>query len=336
MRDSPTVIGVDVGGTKVAVATMRGGRLSESTIVASEHADGAAVVDQLAEVIGAAIRGEDGEIGAVGLGVPSVIEFATGRVRSTVNLPLSDVPLREVLRERLSIPVYVDNDANCAALAEAFDDDGEIAVHDLVMLTVGTGVGGGIIINGRIYRGATGAAAEIGHHIIGLPMDDEVHASEGFPRVGSLEWLAAGRALDRLVHRRATEQPSSSLARLVAEHDVAGPATVEAAQAGDPDAVAALRLLGARLGVGVANMINIFDPEVVAIGGGVSVAGELLAGPARETAQRFILPGVGTATEIRLARSGPQAGVRGAALLAAQELEHERQGPPRRRVASPH
>jgi glucokinase len=98
---------------------------------------------------------------------------------------------------------------------------------------------------------------------------------------------------------------------------------VHAAQAGDPHATATLALLGGRLGIGIANAINLFDPEVVAIGGGVSVAGELLLAPARAAAQGFILPGVGTQTEIRLARSGPEAGVRGAALLAGQELEHE-------------
>ena len=319
-----TLVGVDVGGTKVSVAVMRDGVLSEPRLAATEQADGDKLVDQLAELISAAAEGAGAPVSAVGLGIPSVIEFSTGRVRSSVNVPLRDVPLREVLRDRLRLPVYVDNDATCAALAEAHDEHGRPDVQDLIMFTVGTGVGGGIVIGGRIYRGATGAAAEIGHMIIGLELEHRVPEPTGFPQRGSLERLAAGRALDELAMRAAVDHPGSALGLASGDGQaVAGPQAVAAAHAGDPDAVAAVAQLGHRLGIGIANAVNIFDPEVVAVGGGVSAAGELLLGPARETAWRFILPGVGTRTEIRLARSGPDAGVRGAALLAGQELERE-------------
>ncbi len=324
---SGTFIGADVGGTKVAVAVMRDGRLSETRLEPTRHTDSDALLDQLAQMIGEEAERAGGQVSAVGLGVPSVIEWATGRVRSTVNLPLRDVELRAVLRERLGIPVFVDNDANCAALSEAHDADGRLDVRHLVMFTIGTGVGGGIVLGGRIFRGATGAAGEIGHMIIGLQLDREVPAPGRFPQAGSLESLAAGRALDELAVRAARELPDSVLGRAAAEHPIAGPDVVAAAKAGDPQATATIALLGQRLGIGIANAVNLFDPEVVAIGGGVSVAGDLLLGPARDTARGFILPGVGTQTEIRLARSGPEAGVRGAALLAAQELEHERRGP---------
>ncbi len=319
-----TVIGVDVGGTKIAVATLHEGELCNPQLQPSDHTDASTIIDQLAGAILEQAAGAPAPIAAVGVGVPSVIDFANGRVRSTVNLPLSDVPLRDVLQQRLSLPVIVDNDANCAALAEAHDDEGRIDVNHLVMFTVGTGVGGGIIINGRIYRGATGAAAEVGHQLIGLRIDAGVPPPEHFPQRGSLEWYAAGRALDRLAERTAVEHPDSGLGRLAAAgRPVAGTDCVRLALEGDDAAIAAVRLLGERLGIGIANAINVFDPEVVAVGGGVSTAGELLLGPARETARRYTLPGVGTRTEIRLARSGPQAGVRGAALLAAQELAHE-------------
>ncbi len=322
---SAPVIGVDVGGTKIAAATLHDGELSAARLEPSDHTDAATLVDQLATAILEQAAAADQPVAAVGIGVPSVIDFEAGRVRSTVNLTLSDVPLRDVLQDRVSLPVFVDNDANCAALAEAHDDAGRLDVQYLVMFTLGTGVGGGIIINGRIYRGATGAAAEFGHQLVGLPMDDRVPgASEHFPQHGSLEWLAAGRALDRLGAAAASEHPDSALGRLAAAgHAVAGPDVVRAAHEGDETAVAAIRLLGHRLGVGIANAINVFDPEVVAVGGGVSSAGELLLDAARETARQYTLPGVGTRTEIRLARSGPQAGVRGAALLAAQELAHD-------------
>lgn len=321
------VIGVDVGGTKVSVACMRDGVLGTPRQTPTERADGSRLIDQLVDLIGAEIERGDGAVSAVGLGVPSVIEFASGRIRSSVNIPLREVPLREVLHERLGLPVFVDNDATCAALAEAHDDSGRLEVHDLVMLTLGTGVGGGIVIDGRIYRGATGAAGELGHVIMGAHLDHGVPSAGTFPQPGSLEALAAGRALDELARHTADAHPDSALGRRAAQGaEVAGPAAVAAAQDGDSAAIAAVALLGRRLGVGIANAINIFDPQVVAVGGGVSAAGELLLGPARATAMEFILPGVGTQTEIRLARSGAQAGVRGAALLAAQELEQELRG----------
>ena len=327
-------IGVDVGGTKVSLAVMRDGGFSDPRLEPTRCDNAEQLVDQLAKLISAEVGDASADVAAVGVGIPSVIEFDTGLVRSSVNVPLQNIPLREVLGERVGLPVFVDNDATCAALAEAHDEQGRLDVRDLVMVTVGTGVGGGIVIDGRIYRGATGAAGEIGHMIVGLPLDDGVPEPTPFPRRGSLEALAAGRALDHLAARAAMQHPESELAHLAADGKVAGPAAVKAARDGDPVAIAAITMLGERLGVGIANLVNIFDPDVVAIGGGVSAAGDLLLSPARDTAQRFILPGVGTRTEIRLARSGPQAGVRGAALLAAQEHGGERRSAPTRARAS--
>ena len=147
-----------------------------------------------------------------------------------------------------------------------------------------------------------------------------------FPQSGSLESLAAGRVLDRLAAQVADRSPSSSLGKLAAGgRAVDGGDAVEAAQAGDPEAIEVLRTLGERLGIGIANALNTFDPDAVVIGGGVSVAGELLLGPATEVARRFALPGIGERAEIRLARHGREAGVRGAALLAGLELAEERE-----------
>jgi glucokinase len=294
-------IGVDVGGTKVSVAVLEGTTLTEPKLQPTELSSTEALIEQLADVIAA-----QGEAAAVGIGVPSVIDFATGTARHSVNVPLQDVPLRQILTERLRMPVYVDNDATVAALCEAHDDDLRPVAQSLVLFTVGTGVGGGIVIGGRIYRGATGAAAELGHQLIGadLARGAPPHTEE-MPQPGSLERLAAGRALDALGRERGFED---------------GPAVVEAAFDGDAAALDAIRILGERLGIGIANAINVFDPEQIVIGGGVSAAGEMLLEPARTVARRFVLPGVGTRTEIRLARYGPMAGVRGAALLAGQEV----------------
>ena len=305
---------MDVGGTKVSVAVLDDASLSEPVLVKTDTSSSEALVDQLeAQIRAAGVEGA----AAVGIGIPSVVDFATGTARASVNVPLQGVALRDVLTERLDTPVFVDNDATVAALAEAHDEDGEPMAGSLIMFTVGTGVGGGIVIGGRIYRGATGAAAELGHMIIGADVTDGApQAGDHFPREGSLELLAAGRALDHLGDERGIGD---------------GHAVVDAAHEGDAEAIDVLRVLGERLGVGIANAINTFDPDVVVIGGGVSAAGDLLLEPARESAGRFVLTGVGTKTEIRIARLGPLAGVRGAALLGGQETDREaseREGAP--------
>jgi glucokinase len=321
---SDQFIGIDVGGTKIACATLQAGELSESHLQHTDLGSGEKLVDQL---IAAVEHARTPDTRSVAIGMPSLIEFATGRIRSSVNIPLTDVPLRELMTERVGVPVYVENDASCAALAEAFRD-GRMAVPHLVMFTIGTGVGGGLVLNGRLYRGATGTASELGHTLIGLDLTAGVPAHSGvFPQAGSLELLASGRALDRLADDAARADANSFLGkRLNRDGGVTGHDAVEGAREGDPDSVRCLRILGERLGIGIANAIATFDPLEVVIGGGVSSAGELLLGPARETAWKYAVPGAGSQTEIRLARHGPHAGVLGAALLAAQEYAEETGG----------
>ena len=317
MTDQALVVGVDVGGTKVSVATLEGSLVGKPLVRPTERASAEALIDALVEQVNAVAGGR--AIAAVGVGTPSVVDFPSGRVRSSVNVPLHDFPLRDVLRERLAAPVFVDNDATVAALAEAHDDSARLEVQHLVMFTVGTGVGGGIVIDGRPYRGATGGQASSATRLISI--DASVPRAAGFPQAGSLESLARGLVLDELTAQAAAREPDSALgAALAANGSVTGADAVAAAHAGDTAAIAVIAILGRRLGVGIANVINTFDPQVVAIGGGVSAAGELLLAPAREVALSYVLPGVGTATEIRLAQSGPDAGVRGAALLARGEL----------------
>jgi len=318
---SDQFVGIDVGGTKIAFATLQAGDLSESTLRHTELTSQEALVDQL---IGVIAEARTPDTRAVGIGVPSLIEFVTGRIRSSVNIPLQDLPLRELLSARAGLPVYVENDASCAALAEAFRD-GHMAVPHLVMFTVGTGVGGGLVLNGRLFRGATGAAAEVGHTIVGLDLSHGAPEHSGvFPQDGSLERLASGTALDRLAEEAARAEPNSFLGkRLTRTGGVTGHDVVDGARAGDEAAIRCLRTLGERLGVGIANAITMFDPLEVVIGGGVSAAGDLLLGPARDTAWKYAVPGAGTLCSIRLAHHGPRAGVLGAALIAAQEYAAE-------------
>ena len=336
------VIGVDLGGTKVAVTRLRDRELDESLIRPTDRSSPDALIEQLVEMIESR-RGD--RLEGVGIGVPSIVDFETGRVVSSVNVPLADLPLREVLGRRLGVPVFVDNDATVAALAEAHDERLAMVSRNLVMITVGTGVGGGLVLGGRIYRGATGGAGELGHSLIGADLAGETPTPGDFPQDGSFERVAAGHALDSLAVSRASEHPDSALGKLLAAgKTVSGVEAVDAAHAGDEVAAAAVRLWGERLGIGIANVINTFDPEEVVIGGGAARAGELLLEPARKVAAGFVVPGLATRTTIRVARHGVRAGVLGAALLAVHELA-EGPGrsptevvdgvvPPRSRVAS--
>jgi glucokinase len=312
------VIGLDLGGTKIAIARLAGRELSESGIEPTDVSDQRALIDQLVRMIGEC-RGDD--LDGIGVGVPSVVEFDTGRVVSSANIPLADVPLREVLSEQVGVPVFVDNDATVAALAEAHDEQLRMVARDLVMITIGTGVGGGLVLGGRIYRGATGGAGELGHTLVGLDLSGPVPAAGQFPQTGSLEHAAAGHALDALVAESAAAHPESALGRMRADgRKVTGVEAVEVAQDGDPTARRLLELWGERVGIGIANAINIFDPEEVVIGGGAARAGEMMLEPARRTAAAYVLPGLGNRTTIRVARHGVRAGVLGAALLAVHEL----------------
>ena len=265
------------------------------------------------------VRGD--ELEAVGIGVPSVVDFETGRVVSSVNVPLGELPLRDLLAEQLDAPVYVDNDATVAAFAEAHDDQLRLVAGNLVMITIGTGIGGGLVLGGRIYRGRTGGAGELGHTLVGMDLAVTVAAPLGFPQPGSLEHLTAGQALGRLAEQAAAADPKSALGqRRARSGPLVGADVVQAARAGDATAVRVIELWGERVGIGVANAINTFDPDEVVIGGGAAQAGELLLEPARRVAFGYVLPGLGRKTSIRLARHGVRAGVLGAALLARHEL----------------
>lgn len=319
---SQSVVGVDLGGTKLAVAALSDTGLTQSLLVPTELSGPGALIDQIVEMVGS-VRGD--KLDAVGVGVPSVVEFETGRVVSSVNVPLTDMALRQVLGERLGVPVFVDNDATVAALAEAYDEELRLVARNLVMLTIGTGVGGGLVLGGRIYRGSRGGAGEIGHTIVSLALsgEDAVPMPERFPADGSLEAVAAGQALDRLAKEAARLYPDSALSRLAAGgEEPTGVEAVRAAHAGDEIARRIVEIWAERVGIGVANVINTFDPDEVVIGGGAALAGDLLLVPATRVAREYSHPGLTGHVKIRLARHGVRAGVLGAVLLAIDELNH--------------
>jgi glucokinase len=312
-------VGIDVGGTKVAAAEIVGqraqGLVELPTDLRGPEELLAGIVEAVRQVIG-----ERGAAAAIGIGVPSQIEYATGRVMSSVNIPLQGIPLKDELSKRLSAPVFVDNDANVAALAEAYYAEGTAEgerVDHVVVYTLGTGVGGGIVIDGRIFRGAHGLGAELGHIVIRADGPD---CPGNCPNRGCLEALCSGTALGRDAGEYAEDYPDSGLGRRLAEAGkVSGVDVVELARAGDRGSLELLDRFAVNLGVGISNAVNAFEPELIVIGGGLSKAADLFLDRAIDEAASRALPALYERVKISVARAGPAAGVIGAGLLAAQE-----------------
>jgi glucokinase len=257
------------------------------------------------------------EIAAVGFGIPSLIDQRTGIAVVAVNLALIDVPFADVMAERIGLPVFVDNDGNVAALAEHRAGAAKGA-GEAILLTIGTGIGGGLILGGRPYRGSIGSGAELGHMVIEM---DGPRCQGNCPNRGCVEALASGTALAHEATRLAREHPDSGLGRALLDgRELAGPLVTELAHDGDEAAIEALRLIGSRLGVALASLVNIFNPEVIVIGGGVIGAGELLLGPARDQVAERALPPSRDEVRIVAARFGVEAGMIGAAALALDGL----------------
>jgi glucokinase len=253
-----------------------------------------------------------------GLGIPATIDHDQGVAIQAVNLEISDVPLRDLMREKLGLPVYIDNDANVAALAEFLFGAGRGA-RDVVMLTIGTGIGGGLILDGETYRGSTGAAAELGHIVV---QEDGPPCQGNCPNHGCVETLASGTAIAREGRKVAEEQPDSALGKALAEGPIVGKTVTELAMSGDPLAREVVADAGRHLGVALASLANIFDPDVIVIGGGVSPVGDLMLDPAREELRARALPPMNR-TRVQLAELGPEAGMIGAAAMALIELDKE-------------
>ena len=247
-------IGVDIGGTKIAAGVVddAGRIVAETRCATPGDAEGA--LDAVAGVVAELRAGHD--VCAVGLAAAGYVSADRSRMLFAPNLPWDGIAVRDLLGARLDLPLYVENDANCAAWAEYRFGAGQGESH-LVCLTVGTGIGGGIVLGGRLYRGRFGVAGEPGHVRVvpdGLPC--------GCGNAGCLEQYASGTALVRYARARGL--------------DLDGPAVTDAAAAGDERAVAAFAEVGEWLGRGVADVVSIVDPGVVVIGGGVAAAGDLL------------------------------------------------------------
>jgi glucokinase len=311
-------IGVDLGGTKMAVGVVDSDQKvhyqgSEPSTGLSEEK----LVEELAQELTEAKQARP-DVLAAGLGIPATIDFERGLAIHAVNLTITDVPIRDLMQERIGLPVFVDNDANVAALAEHLYGAGRGA-QNVVLLTIGTGIGGGLILNGEVYRGSTGAGAELGHIVI---EEDGPPCQGNCPNHGCVEALASGTAIAKAGQEAAEKDPDSALGKALVEGPITGRTVTDLALSEDGPAREVVAEAGRHIGVALSSLANIFDPDVFVIGGGVSVVGDLLLDPAREELRSRALPPQNE-RPVKLAELGPDAGMIGAAAMALIELDKE-------------
>jgi glucokinase len=311
------VIGIDAGGTKLL-----GGVVDEGLVVHHRvhrtwrGADRSETLDIIFEAV-EEVRAAAPDVAAVGFGIPALVEASTGVARWSTHLPLADVRFLDVMSERLGLPVVVDNDANAALVAEARFGAARSVSH-AVLVALGTGIGSALLLDGRVYRGARGMGAEIGHMVIDLHGPD---CQGNCPGRGCLEVMASGSTIGREGRAAAAAAPSSALGRRLASgQEITGGIVTELAHAGDPAAVSVLTQIGRRLGYGLVGVVNVFNPELIVIGGGAIAAGELLLGPAREVVEERALPPMREMVSIVPTEFGGESGMLGAALLALDAL----------------
>lgn len=331
--NAPYVVGVDLGGTNVRAAVLN--RNEQSLGRAENSSDAKAGVARTVKQIGNAVRGAIAdagvkieEVGAVGIAVPGHIDVPNGMVVWAPNfgdyadglyVPYKQIPLRELVEAELGLAMVMDNDANVAALGEFRYGAGRGARH-LVMFTLGTGIGGGIIIEGEVLRGATGGAAEVGHIIIADGVGGSPNGAHG--RLESL----AGR--DPIIER-ATLKMESGRDTLLWRHvnstdalqQIITPSLIdEAAEEGDALAIEVLQETGHYVGLGIASMVNVFNPEIFVMGGKISRSNTLFQ-TALRTARASAIGSILASAKIVHAELGDNAGIMGAAELAWREVD---------------
>ncbi|MFA6431732.1 MAG: ROK family protein [Candidatus Margulisiibacteriota bacterium] len=287
------IVGIDLGGTKIAgvLANEAGKVITDITIPTEALLGREKVIQNIKKAIYNLIHKNHDRLKAIGIGLPGPILYEKGIVISPPNLPgWKKVNLKKILEKEFKIPIFVDNDANCAALAEAKYGAGKKAKH-FIYMTVSTGIGGGIIIDRKLYRGMTGAAGEFGHMII-----DSKGYKCGCGNVGCLEALASGTAIKK-------------------RSGMEGYAVELAARNGDKKALKVIETTAHYLSIGLANLVNIFNPEMIIIGGGVSQMRELLFKPIRKEFKEYALPLPAKSVKIVRAKLGTKAGVLGAVAL---------------------
>ena len=309
-------IGVDVGGTKIAAAvvTPEGEVLNEVRYPSSGPKE--RLLSSMARSVNEVRNGF--EVGGVCLAVPGTVSTVENKIIDAPNLhAIEGIPLKDELEERTGLTTTVENDANAAAWGE-FRFGAGSEVRHLIFITLGTGIGGGVISHGVLLRGAQGAGGELGHITI-----QATGPRCGCGNHGCLEALASGTAIARRAREVASEEPDSALGQLAVERAVLGEDVAGLARQGDEAAISVLRETGVWLGIGLAGFVNVFNPEVIAIGGGAARAGDLILDAARHEVRLRAMSPSRDLVEIKEATLGAESGVLGAAALARDSSSGE-------------
>ncbi|MBB5324701.1 glucokinase [Anoxybacillus tepidamans] len=313
------LVGVDLGGTtiKMAFVSMHGEIVDKWEIDTNSAEQGKYIVPDIAKSINQKLeehgQTKDKLIG-IGMGAPGPVNTETGMIYQTTNLPWKNYPLKDILEAETSLPVVVDNDANIAAIGEMWKGAGNGA-KDLICVTLGTGVGGGIIANGQVVRGTNGAGGEIGH-ITSVP---EGGAPCNCGKTGCLETVASATGIVRIAKEKLANETDSVLQQIYKENGtVTAKDVFDAAKAHDELALEIVDYVTFHLGLALANLANGLNPEKIVIGGGVSKAGDLLVEYVWKYFKRFAFPRVAEGATIAIATLGNDAGVIGGAWLAKQ------------------
>ncbi len=312
-NNTQVFIGIDLGGTTIKGALVdNDGNILYETRVDTEKVESEKLLAQIITFANALQKQAEGNAVSIGIGVPGLVNIKTNRIETMPNLPeLGDIDIPARLTEATDLPVVIDNDANVAAYAELKAGAAK-SKHDVFFVTLGTGVGAGLIMNGEIYRGATGFAGEFGHMTI-----DPEGIECGCGNIGCLETIASGPNIVRRMRARLQRDRTSSLSLLAIPRD--REMTAEdigvAAKNGDEMAQLIMERTGMFLGIAIAAVVNLLNVEMVVLGGGVMAAGNLILKPTTNETRRRAFPPSFNNCEIVLAELGASAGVIGAALI---------------------
>ena len=308
-------IGIDVGGTdvKIALVDNKGKIIYSNSIPTRAEMGYEYTINNMKEAITELIKetkSDPKNIESIGFGFPGQIDYQKGIVRLAPNIPgWVNVPIAEIMEKEFGIPTRVDNDVRCAALGELNYGAGQ-GCDNLICITVGTGIGSGLVINGKLVRGASNAAGEIGH----IKLDMNGGPLCGCGDRGCLEAFASGPSIVALAEEYIKGGKSTKY-RELANPDITPYIVSEAAKQGDPVAKRIFTIVGEYIGIGLASVVNLLNPEKIIIGGGVAAAGDLLLTPIKESLIKRAMPIAGSAVEIVPAQLGNSAGVIGASLL---------------------
>lgn len=308
-------IGIDVGGTnvKIALVDSKGKIIYSNSIPTRAEMGYEYTINNMKEAISELIKetkSDPKNIESIGFGFPGQIDYQKGIVRLAPNIPgWVNVPIAEIMEKEFGIPTRVDNDVRCAALGELNYGAGQ-GCDNLICITVGTGIGSGLVINGKLVRGASNAAGEIGH----IKLDMNGGPLCGCGDRGCLEAFASGPSIVALAEEYIKGGKSTKY-RELANPDITPYIVSEAAKQGDPVAKRIFTIVGEYIGIGLASVVNLLNPEKIIIGGGVAAAGDLLLTPIKESLIKRAMPIAGSAVEIVPAQLGNSAGVIGASLL---------------------